>query len=129
MDEVVFRRARHVISENERTQQAAGALQASDWASVGRFMYDSHASLRDDYEVSCKELDAVVEIAQSIGARGGMLGCRMTGAGFGGCAVSLVTTESVPQMTKQIGEAYEKKTGIQARIFSSRPAAGARVLK
>jgi galactokinase len=129
MEEVAFRRARHVITENERTQEAARALQASDWASVGQFMYASHVSLRDDYEVSCKELDAVVEIARNIGESGGMLGCRMTGAGFGGCAVSLVKTESVPRITKQIEEAYEKKTGIQATIFSSRPAAGARVLK
>ena len=129
MEELPFRRARHVITENQRTQQAARALQASDWTTVGRFMYASHASLRDDYEVSCKELDTVVEIAEGIGESGGMLGCRMTGAGFGGSAVSLVKTASVPRITKQIGEAYEKKTGIQATIFSSRPAAGARVLK
>jgi galactokinase len=129
MDEVAFRRARHVITENKRTQKAARAVQTSDWESAGRFMYASHASLRDDYEVSCRELDAVVELAQGIGEGGGMLGCRMTGAGFGGCAVSLVKTASVPHITKQMADAYEKKTGIQATIFPSRPAAGARVLK
>jgi galactokinase len=129
MEEVAFRRARHVITENKRTQKAARAVHASDWESAGRLMYASHASLRDDYEVSCRELDAVVEIAQGIGESGGMLGCRMTGAGFGGCAVSLVKTDSVPRITKQMADAYEKKTGNQATIFSSRPAAGARVLK
>jgi galactokinase len=129
MDPVVFRRARHVISENERTLEAARALQAADWATAGRLMYASHASLRDDYEVSCAELDLVVAIAQSIGADGGMIGCRMTGAGFGGCAVSLVNTEEAPRITKAVGAAYEKKTGHQATIFSSRPAAGARVLR
>src|SRR5262249_38152640 len=82
----VFRRARHVITENARTLDAAKAIGASDWPTVGRLMYASHASLRDDYEVSCPELDAVVEISRGIGEEGGMLGCRMTGAGFGGCA-------------------------------------------
>jgi len=67
LDPVVFRRARHVISENERTLQTARAIQASDWAAAGRLMYASHVSLRDDYEVSCPELDTVVEIAQAIG--------------------------------------------------------------
>ena len=129
LDPVVFRRARHVIGENERTLQAARAIQASDWAVVGRLMYGSHASLRDDYEVSCPELDAVVEIAQGIGEAGGVIGCRMTGGGFGGCAVSLVKTEAVQRITRSLGAAYEKKAGTQASIFSSRPAAGVRILK
>jgi galactokinase len=129
MDAVAFRRARHVVSENERTLQAAKAIQASDWATMGQLMYASHASLRQDYEVSCPELDAVVEIAQAIGESGGVIGCRMTGAGFGGCAVSLVRTEAVASITRQIDGPYEKRTGRQATIFSSRPAAGARTLK
>ena len=129
LDPVVFRRARHVITENERTLQAARAIQASDWPVVGQLMYDSHASLRDDYAVSCPELDAVVEIARGIGPAGGVIGCRMTGGGFGGCAVSLVKTEAVRRITRTIDGAYEKKAGRQATIFSSRPAGGARVLK
>jgi galactokinase len=92
-------------------------------------MYASHASLRDDYQVSCPELDAVVEIARGIGAEGGMIGCRMTGAGFGGCAVSLVRTDAVRRITRKIDQDFERKTGHQAAIFSSRPAAGAAVLK
>ena len=129
MDPVVFQRGRHVITENDRTLQAAKAIQASDWPTVGQLMYASHASLRDDYAVSCPELDVVVDIAQSIGEQGGMIGCRMTGAGFGGCVVSLVRTEAVRRITREIDVAYEKKTGKQATIFSSRPAAGARILK
>jgi len=129
MDSVPFRRARHVISENERTLQTAKAIQASDWSKVGQLMYASHTSLREDYEVSCPELDTVVEIAHAIGAAGGVIGCRMTGGGFGGCAVSLVQTEAVQRITRKLEELYEKRTGRQPAIFSSRPAGGARVLK
>ena len=129
MDPVVFRRARHVISENARTLEMACAIQAGEWPKVGELMYASHASLRDDYEVSCVELDAVVEIARGIGPEGGMIGCRMTGGGFGGCAVSLVKTEAVKRITRAIDAAFEKKTGQQPSIFSSRPAAGACVIR
>ncbi|HSU55283.1 MAG TPA: galactokinase [Candidatus Dormibacteraeota bacterium] len=128
LEPIIARRARHVITENERTCEMAQALRAADWEGVSQLMYASHASLRDDYQVSCRELDAVVEIAQAIGEKNGMIGCRMTGGGFGGCAVSLVKTEAVASITKQMDERYEKRTGIQATIFSSRPAAGARVL-
>ena len=129
MEPVVFRRARHVVSENERTLQAAQAIQASDWARMGELMYASHVSLREDYEVSCPELDTVVEVAQEMGAAGDIIGCRMTGGGFGGCAVSLVRTEAVQRITRKLDELYEKKTGRQTSIFSSRPAAGASILK
>ena len=129
LDPVVFRRARHVVTENERTLQFARALQAADWETVGQLMYASHASLRDDYQVSCPELDTIVEIAKSIPAKDGMIGCRMTGGGFGGCAVCLVKTDAVQRLTRTIAEAYERKTRTQPTIFSSRPAAGARVLK
>jgi galactokinase len=129
MEPVVWRRARHVITENERTLKFAKALQAADWAAVGQLMYASHDSLRDDYEVSCAELDVVVEIARSMGEPEGMIGCRMTGAGFGGCAVALVKTANVSQITKAMDQRYEKKSRHQATIFSSRPGSGARVLK
>ena len=129
MEPMVFRRARHVITENERTVQMAKAIQASDWPAVGEAMYASHASLRNDYEVSCPELDTVVEIAKAMGESAGVIGCRMTGGGFGGCAVSLVKTEAVQQITRRLDADYEKKTGRQTTIFSSRPAAGARILK
>jgi galactokinase len=129
MDEVVFRRARHVIGEIERTVHAAEGVRASNWPTVGQLMYASHDSLRDDYEVSCKELDVVVEIAGDIGITGGIYGCRMTGGGFGGCAVALVKTKLIETISKQIAAGYKKLTGIEASMFVSRPAAGATVLK
>jgi galactokinase len=129
MDDIVFRRARHVIGEIERTVHAAEAVRASNWPAVGQLMYASHESLRDDYEVSCKELDAIVEIAEGMGIKGGVFGCRMTGGGFGGCAVALVKTELIESISAKIGADYKKKTGIEATIFTTRPAAGATVVK
>lgn len=128
IDPVVFRRARHVITENQRTLDMAEAIAAGQWAEAGALMYASHKSLRDDYEVSCRELDAVVEIARELGEKEGVIGCRMTGGGFGGCAVSLVRTEAAKRLIRKIDEQYEKKTRIQAAIFSTRPGPGARVL-
>jgi galactokinase len=129
MSEVVYRRARHVIGEIERTVHAAAGIRHSNWPAVGNLMYASHASLRDDYAVSCAELDAVVEIAEDIGYAGGIYGCRMTGGGFGGCCVALVKAGSVDSITQKIAADYQAKTGIAATIFSSRPAAGATILK
>jgi galactokinase len=129
MTEVVYRRARHVIGEIERTVHAAEGIRASSWPAVGNLMYASHASLRDDYEVSCAELDDVVEIAEDIGYKGGVYGCRMTGGGFGGCCVALVKADAVESITKKIAADYKAKTGIEASIFSSRPAAGATIIK
>jgi galactokinase len=129
MDDVAFRRARHVIGEIERTPRAAGEIRASKWPTAGELMYASHRSLRDDYEVSCSELDAVVDIAAGIGQKGGVFGCRMTGGGFGGCTVALVQGQAVDTISKKIGEEYEKRTGIKATMFVSRPAAGATVIK
>jgi galactokinase len=129
MGDPVYRRARHVIGEIERTVHAAEGVKASNWPAVGKLMYASHESLRDDYEVSCKELDAVVEIAESIGYQGGVYGCRMTGGGFGGCAVALVETVAVKAITKKMAADYKARTGIEATIFSSRPAAGATITK
>jgi galactokinase len=128
MDPVVYRRARHVISEIERTVHAAAGVRDSNWPTVGQLMYASHASLRDDYEVSCAELDAVVEIAQEIGSSGGVFGCRMTGGGFGGCTVALVQADKVNTISSRIEEQYEKRTKIKPTLFVSRPAAGATVL-
>jgi galactokinase len=129
MDGVVYRRARHVIGEIERTVHAAEGIRASNWTGVGQLMYASHASLRDDYEVSCSELDAVVEIAEGLGLHGGVYGCRMTGGGFGGCAVALIKAGMVTDITKKIATAYQAKTGRAATIFSSRPATGAAILQ
>ena len=129
LSEVVFRRARHVIGEIERTLRAAAGIRQSKWPTVGRFMYNSPVALRDDYEVSCKELDDVVEIADGIGLKGGVYGCRMTGGGFGGCCVALMKADAVESITKKISTDYKAKTGIGATIFASRPAAGAMIIK
>jgi galactokinase len=129
LSELVYRRARHVIGEIERTTHAADGVRNSNWPTVGVLMYASHAALRDDYEVSCKELDVVVEIAEEIGLKGGVYGCRMTGGGFGGCCVALVKADAVEAITKKIASDYHVKTGIEATIFASRPAAGATIIK
>ena len=128
MDPVAYRRARHVIGEIERTVHAAEGVRASNWPTVGQLMYASHASLRDDYEVSCAELDAVVDIALSLGIKGGVYGCRMTGGGFGGCTVALVQSDKVASVSQHIAAEYEKRTKIKPTLFVSRPAAGATVL-
>ena len=129
LSEVVFRRARHVIGEIERTVHCAEGIRQSNWPTSGHLMSASHWSLRDDYEVSCKELDLVVEIAEDIGYKGGVYGCRMTGGGFGGCCVALVKADCVDAITKRIAADYLAKTGIEAAIFASRPASGATILK
>jgi galactokinase len=129
LDEVVYRRARHVIGEIERTLTAAAAIRAGDWLQAGRLMYASHASLRDDYEVSCPELDAVVDIARRIGANGGVFGCRMTGGGFGGCAVALVKTDAVESVMQTVEAEYKTKTGITPTMFVSRTGQGATLFK
>ena len=129
MDPTVYRRAKHVIGEIERTLHAAEGVRASNWPTVGQLMYASHASLRDDYEVSCPELDALVDIAQSIGLKGGVYGCRMTGGGFGGCTVALVQADKVPAISELLSVEYEKRTRIKPTLFVSRPAAGASMLK
>ena len=124
----LFRRAFHVVGEDVRTLKMADALVKGDWKTVGEQMYASHDSLRDDYEVSCPEIDVLVEIARSIGMEGGVIGSRITGGGFGGCTVSLVKTDKVDEITRKYQEEYKKRTGIEATIFSTRPADGARIL-
>ncbi|HWH69733.1 MAG TPA: galactokinase, partial [Candidatus Sulfotelmatobacter sp.] len=119
MEDVVYRRAKHVISELERTLHAAEGVRASNWTTVGQLMYASHTSLRDDYEVSCPELDAVVDIALSIGPKGGVYGCRMTGGGFGGCTVALVQADKVDAISKQLAAEYEQRTKIKPTLFVS----------
>jgi galactokinase len=128
LDPVAFVRARHVISEIDRTVAAAQALRAGDWKTVGELMYASHASLRDDYEVSCSELDLLVEIAGAIGWDGGVIGSRMTGGGFGGCTVSLVRAEAVPRFISELTRQYRQGTSIEPTVFATKPSQGAMVL-
>jgi galactokinase len=118
-----------VIGEIARTVAAADAISRADWPAFGALMYESHASLRDDFEVSCPELDLLVDLAAGIGSEGGAFGSRMTGGGFGGCTVSLVRTEAADSIARSIAESYRRQTGIEPTFFATRPAGGARVLK
>ncbi|HBG09129.1 MAG TPA: galactokinase, partial [Firmicutes bacterium] len=118
------RRARHVVMENARVQQGVTALKAGELEEFGRLLTASHKSLRDDYEVSCAELDLLVELALEVP---GVLGSRMTGAGFGGCTIALVPQTSLPAFEKTVSEEYQRRTGIQPEIFVFRPAPGARI--
>lgn len=129
LDATELRRTRHVVTEIARTIDAAEALKGGDWPRVGELMYDSHISLRDDYEVSCKELDLLVEVAHNIGEAGGVIGSRMTGGGFGGCTVSLVETAKIGDIAEDLAQSYRAKTDIDSSIIISRPARGAHVVR
>jgi galactokinase len=129
LDPIEFHRARHVISEIARTVKAAAAVKSGDWPEVGRLMYASHDSLRDDFEVSCPELDLLVDLARELGPEGGVIGSRMTGGGFGGCTVSLVETAKVEDITSILLNQYRNETGIDASALISRPAPGAHVIR
>jgi len=129
LDPVEFRRARHAIGEIDRTAQAAAVLKIGDWPQVGRLMYASHDSLRDDYEVSCRELNLLVDLARKLGAEGGIIGSRMTGGGFGGCTVSLVETDKLENIAGFLTEHYRAETGIEPTVLTSRPARGAHVVQ
>ena len=122
MDDAVFRRARHVITENDRTLRACDAMRGGDAVALGGLMNASDASCRDDYEVTCPELDAMTAIARDLP---GCHGARMTGAGFGGCTVNLVASDQVDAFTDGLLAEYRRRTGIDGQTFVSTPAEGA----
>lgn len=128
LDDVLLRRARHVISENARTLEAAEAFSNGQWERAGALMTASHASLRDDFEVSCPELDILVDLALEIGREGGVYGSRMTGGGFGGCTVTLARRDDLEAIIEVVQQRYKDRTGIEPAIYVSRPARGAHVL-
>jgi galactokinase len=123
LEPTAFRRCRHVVSENQRTVAAAAALRSNDLATLGALMNESHNSLRDDYEVSCSELDILVELAR---AQNGVYGSRMTGGGFGGCTISLLEENSVNSFAREVSKGYPLRTGKQCEIYICEAAAGAR---
>tara|TARA_R110002073_G_scaffold240208_2_gene401859 strand:+ start:7312 stop:8535 length:1224 start_codon:yes stop_codon:yes gene_type:complete len=125
LSEIEYSRARHVVSEIERTQKAAVAIESGQWETLGELMYASHHSLQHDYEVSCCELDLLVEIARGVGRAGGVYGSRMTGGGFGGCTVTLIESDKVVEVSEHIQKQYKKQCGIDAQLFASLPAKGA----
>ena len=126
LPEIIYKRCRHVITEDARVSEAAAALEKGDLETFGALMAGSHRSLRDDYEVSCAELDLMVELAAQ---QEGVYGERMTGGGFGGCTINLVRVDAVDEFQSRIGAAYEKSTGLAPQIFVSPAAEGAGEVK
>lgn len=121
-DPILRRRARHVVSEIGRVTEAVAALEAGDLTTLGQLIDASHASLRDDYEVSCEELDVATSAARLAGA----LGARMTGGGFGGSAIAIVPTELVPAVTEQVKAAFQFAGFTEPQLFIAKPGPGAR---
>jgi galactokinase len=122
LGEVVFKRCLHVTTENDRVHAAADALRRRDLKTFGQLMYKSHESLRDDYEVSCRELDVLVELAAQIE---GVFGARMTGGGFGGCTVNLVAESAADEFTRAIKAGYREATGRNPEVYVCTAAEGA----
>lgn len=125
-NEIVFRRARHVVSEIKRTIDAVDALKKGDLKKFGQLMNESHDSLRDDYEVTGLELDTLVDETRKIN---GVLGSRMTGAGFGGCTVSIVHKDSIQTLIEKVGKAYTDKTGLKADFYVAEIGDGAKKIE
>ena len=123
LDPVVAKRVRHVLTENARTVEAAAALEKGDLQRMGELMAESHASMRDDFEITVPQIDTLVEIVKSaIGDQGGV---RMTGGGFGGCVVALVPEELVPVVQQAVEQQYEAKTGIKETFYVCNASQGA----
>ena len=118
---VLYKRARHVVSENERVKAAAQALEHEDIGGFGELMRASHRSLRDDYEVSCRELDMMVEIAER---QPSTYGSRMTGGGFGGCTINLIDAEKSEEFKTRVAAEYKSATGITPDIYLVKPSRG-----
>jgi galactokinase len=124
LDEVLLRRARHVVTENQRVLAATEALKTANWSTLGELLFESHHSLRDDYQVSCEELDVLVELAQ---AQDDVFGARMTGGGFGGCIVALVNKEALSSVATSISQGYAQRVGLSPQCYRVKPASGADV--
>jgi galactokinase len=120
-----MRRARHVVTEIVRTREAAAALEAGATWRVGRCINQSHESLRDDYGVSSPELDALVHATRALN---GVYGSRLSGAGFGGCTISLVARWAVPEFSERVPWEYKRRTGLMATVYVLRASAGASLL-
>ncbi|HKV24093.1 MAG TPA: galactokinase [Candidatus Acidoferrum sp.] len=120
--EVIYKRAKHIVTENERVLKSVKCLRKGDLAQFGAYMAESHASLRDDFEVSCTELDLMVELARH---ERGVHGSRLTGGGFGGSTINLVDAAHAAAFAENVAAGYEKKTGIRPVIYTCMPADGA----
>jgi galactokinase len=119
---VIYKRVRHVVTENGRVQEAATALTTGNLAKLGKLMADSHRSLRDDYEVSTPELDLMVELAKD---QKDVYGARMTGGGFGGCTINLVHSDRAEKVQQRLEQNYEARTGLKPTILICEASDGA----
>ena len=128
LGDLCYRRSRHVIGENLRVDAFAAALQKGDWDAAGVAMRGSHDSLKNDFEVSCAEVDTLVSLTDSIPSAASVYGARMTGGGFGGCIVALVKSEDVEKVGQEMLDAYREALGIETSYLVTRPGEGARVL-
>lgn len=124
-DETLYKRAKHVVTENLRVKEAVKALRVNDLSTFGRLMNASHTSLKEDYEVSGTELDTLAQAAQGVK---GCLGARMTGAGFGGCAIAIVHETSIDKFNTTVAEQYYANTGLQCSIYECHTGDGVHVL-
>ena len=122
LPETIYKRCRHVVTENERVHKLASALQSGEAHAAGELMAESHRSLRDDYEVSCAELDLMVDLAAR---QKGVFGARMTGGGFGGCTVNLVHAAESLEFRRNVASAYRSATGLDPDIYVCKPSQGA----
>ena len=123
LDPIVAKRVRHVLTENARTVEAASSLEKGDLLRMGQLMAESHASMRDDFEITVPQIDTLVEIVKAtIGDKGGV---RMTGGGFGGCIVALMPEALVPAVQQAVAEQYEAKTGIKETFYVCKASQGA----
>jgi galactokinase len=125
LNETIYKRCRHVVTENQRAQAAATALQTGAIGKLAQLMADSHRSLRDDFEVSCRELDVMVEIAAQ---QRGVYGARMTGGGFGGCTINLVDANESAEFRKKVAEGYASATGLKPDIYICEASQGAEAI-
>ncbi len=126
LDEITYRRARHVITENQRVLDSAQAMKAGDASTLGTLMNESHISMRDDFEITNEALDIMAEIAQT---QPGSYGARMTGGGFGGCAVALVQADKAEEIATVVSHEYETKTGLKPEIYITQAANGTAIIQ
>jgi galactokinase len=125
-NEVVYRRCKYIVEENQRLLSACDALKAGDLSTLGFNMYGSHDGLRDEYEVSCKELDFLVEAVRGNEA---VVGARMTGGGFGGCTINIVRTDTIDALVEKVGKQYKEAMGLELTAYIALPANGSSLVQ
>jgi galactokinase len=125
LPDLIYRRCRHIVTENARVLEAERALEAGDFVACGQAMNRSHVSMRDDFEITCPEVDTLVGLAQTLE---GVYGSRMTGGGFGGCTVSLVEASAIERATRMMIDGYRVATGLETEIFACAPSDGVRLI-